>query len=79
MKNNKEFIEILDGILLKQRNSFLEIGASYNLDNYAFCCSKIWDNGIEIYKGIPVYYFNAELMKDIIQLIPSPMYKDYER
>ena len=72
MKNNKEFIEILDGILLKQ-------GAIYSLDNYAFCCSKIWDNGIEIYKGIPVYYFNAELMGDIIQLIPSPMMRDYER
>jgi hypothetical protein len=71
MKDNKEFIEILDGILLKQ-------GARYSLDNYAFCCSKIWDNGIEIYKGIPVYYFRG-LMEDVIQLMPSPMMKDYER
>lgn len=71
MKDNKEFKEQLDKILLFQ-------GARYSLDNYAFVCSKIWDNGIKIYKGIPVYYFNAELMGDIIQLIPSPMLKDYE-
>ena len=78
MKNNKEFIEILDAILLKQENNFLEIGARYNLDNYSFCCSKIWDNGIEIYKDIPIYYFRG-LMEDVIQLMPSPMIKDYER
>ena len=78
MKNNKEFIDILDAILLKQEDNFLSIGASYSLDNYAFCCSKIWDNGIEIYKGIPIYYFRG-LMEHVIQLMPSPMLKDYER
>lgn len=48
------------------------------LENKAFCCSKIWDNGMNIYKGIPVYYFNAILMGDKILLIDSPMMQDYE-
>lgn len=67
---NKEFKNIMKDILIKQN-------AAYSLDNYAFVCSKIWDNGLKDYKGIPIYYFNAELMGDIIQLIPSPIMQDY--
>ena len=70
MKNTK-FKKIMTDILIKQN-------ASYSLDNYAFVCSEIWDNGLKEYKGIPIYYVNAELMGDIIQIIPSPMMKDYE-
>lgn len=67
---NKEFKNIMKSILIKQ-------DAKYSLDNYAFVCSNIWNNGLKIYKDIPIYYFNAELMGDIIQLIPSPIIKDY--
>jgi hypothetical protein len=68
---NIEFKKIMTDILIKQN-------AKYSLDKYAFVCSKIWNNGLKEYKGIPIYYFNAELMGDIIQLIPSPIMKDYE-
>lgn len=68
---NKEFKKIMTNILIKHNNS-------YSLNKYAFVCSTIWDNGLKQYKGIPIYYFNAELMGDIIQLIPSPMMQDYE-
>jgi hypothetical protein len=67
---NIEFKNIMKSILIKQ-------DAKYSLDNYAFVCSKIWDDGLIEYKGVPIYYFNAELMGDIIQLIPSPIMKDY--
>jgi hypothetical protein len=67
MKDNKEFIEQLDRILLYQ-------GAKYSLDGYAFCCSKLWNNGLKEYKGIPIYYY--ELLKnDYIGLIPTPYAK----
>ena len=68
---NIEFTNIMTNILVKQ-------DAKYSLDGYAFCCGNKWNNGLKEYKGIPIYYFNDELMKDIIQLIPSPMIKDYE-
>jgi len=67
---NKDLKKIMTDILIKQNDA-------YSLDNYAFVCSKIWDNGLKEYKGIPIYYFNAELMGNIIQLIPSPMMQDY--
>jgi len=70
MKPKKQFIQILDQMLLTANNR--------DLKNYAFVCSKIWDTGITIYKSIPVYYFNDKLMGDKIQLQPSPMFKDYE-
>ena len=68
---NIEFTNIMTDILIKQN-------AAYSLDDYAFCCGNKWNNGLKEYKGIPIYYFNDELIKDIIQLIPSPMIKDYE-
>ena len=68
---NIEFENIMTDILIKQN-------AAYSLDGYAFCCGNKWNNGLKEYKGIPIYYFNDELMKDIIQLIPSPMIKDYD-
>ena len=68
---NIEFTNIMTNILIKQ-------DAKYSLDGYAFCCGNKWNNGLKEYKGIPIYYFNAKLMGDIIQLIPSPMIKDYE-
>jgi hypothetical protein len=71
MKPKKEFIQILDEMILTHNNRC-------SLKHYAFVCSKIWDEGITIHKGIPVYYFNAKLMGDKIQLQPSPMFKDYE-
>ena len=67
---NIEFTNIMRNMLVKQN-------ASYSLDGYAFCCGKKWDNGLKEYKGIPIYYFNDELMKDIIQLIPTPIMNDY--
>ena len=39
------------------------------LENKAFYCSRIWDNGMKIYKGISIYYFNAILMGDQIILV----------
>jgi len=72
MKNKEfEFTNILLDILIKQN-------ASYSLDRYAFVCGNKWNSGLKEYKGIPIYYFNDELIKDIIQLIPSPMIKDYD-
>lgn len=68
---NIEFTKIMTDILIKQN-------AAYSLDDYAFCCSEKWNNGLKEYKGIPIYYFNYELMTDIILLIPSPIMKDYE-
>ena len=68
---NIEFTNIMTNILVKQ-------DAKYSLDGYAFCCGNKWNSGLKEYKGIPIYYFNDVLMKDIIQLIPSPMIKDYE-
>ncbi len=68
---NIEFTNIMRNILVEQ-------AAKYSLDNYAFCCGNKWNNGLKEYKGIPIYYFNDELMTDIIQLIPSPMIKDYD-
>ena len=47
------------------------------LESKAFCCSKIWDNGMNIYKGIPVYYFIL-IKGDYIGLMDSPMMQDYE-
>ena len=67
-----EFTNIMRSMLVKQY-------ARYSLDGYSFCCGKKWDTGLKEYKGISIYYFNDELMKDIIQLIPTPMIKDYER
>jgi hypothetical protein len=60
-----EFTNIIRSMLVKQN-------ASYSLDGYAFVCGKKWNTGLKIYKGIPIYYFNDVLMKDTIQLIPSP-------
>lgn len=71
MKSQKEFINTLEKMIFYHNNRC-------SLKNYAFVCSKIWDTGIIIYKGIPVYYFNDKLMGDKIQLQPSPMFKDYE-
>ena len=68
---NIEFTNIMRNMLVKQ-------SAKYSLDGYAFCCGNKWNNGLKEYKGIPIYYFNDELMKDIIQLIPSPMIKYYD-
>ena len=68
---NIEFTNIMRNMLVKQ-------SAKYSLDGYAFCCGNKWNNGLKEYKGISIYYFNDELMKDIIQLIPSPMIKDYD-
>jgi len=68
---NIEFTNIMTNILVKQ-------DAKYSLDRYAFVCGNKWNNGLKEYKGIPIYYFNDELIKDIIQLIPSPMIKDYD-
>lgn len=65
MEKEIEFTNIMRSMLVKQN-------ASYSLDGYAFVCSKIWDTGLTIYKGIPIYYFNATLMGDTIQLIPTP-------
>lgn len=66
-----EFTNIMRNMLVKQNSR-------YSLDDYAFCCGKKWDTGLKHYKGIPIYYFNDELMKDTIQLIPSPIMTDYE-
>jgi len=66
MDKEIEFTNIMRSILVKQN-------ASYSLDGYAFCCGNKWNTGLKEYKGIPIYYFNDELMKDIIQLIPSPI------
>ncbi len=55
----------------------LHLENKQNLENKAFCCSKIWDNGMNIYKGIPVYYFKL-IKGDYICLIDSPMMQDYE-
>lgn len=68
---NFKFTNILLDILIKQN-------ANYSLDKYAFVCGNKWNNGLKEYKSIPIYYFNDELMKDIIQLIPSLMIKDYD-
>lgn len=67
----KEFKKTMTNILVKQ-------SAKYSLDGYAFCCGTKWNNGLKEYKGIPIYYFNSELMGDIIQLIPSPIMQDYD-
>ena len=66
MKDNKEFLEILDKMLLK--------GAKYDLDKYAFCCSQLWNNGINEYKGIPIYYYKL-LKNDYIGLMTNPHYE----
>jgi hypothetical protein len=67
MKDNIEFIEKLDRMLLYQGNK-------YSLDGYSFFCSKLWNNGMKEYKGIPIYYYEL-LRNDFIGLIPTPYAK----
>mgnify|MGYP003640906042 CR=1 FL=1 len=49
-----------------------------NLKNYAFSCSMVYNCSITEYKGFPVYY-SSLIKDDIIYLMPSPYFKDYEK
>jgi hypothetical protein len=40
---NIEFTKKMTDILIKQNDA-------YSLDNYAFCCSEKWNNGLKEYK-----------------------------
>jgi hypothetical protein len=66
-----EFLNIMRSMIEKKNKEYIE-------DGYAFCCGKKWDNGLKIYKGIPIYYFNDDLIKDTIYLMPTPIMENYE-
>ena len=70
MKNKDNFIDVLDKVWSSAE--YVE-----SLKNYAFCCSIVWSCEITEYKGFPVYYLKL-IKDDIIYLMPSPYFKDYE-
>jgi hypothetical protein len=66
-----KFLDILEKVL--ESVEYVE-----SLKNYAFCCYVVWECLIIEYKGFPVYY--SKLIKDdMIYLMPSPYFKDYEK